>query len=507
MSCGRAHISCDVVSSLVLVMSEVLFELLAPHLKVKEDVPKPTLRDSTTVKYLSRLANLQLSSLDSTESQSLAQSAHSNLLSIQALSTRSSKSIVRSVDELKELERTLPDLALSASQTRNGVSTLDKTILKFSEKYSRSGENEVLDRRKQALLMSRNVNRLSDILELPALLASTISASSQQGSLVHTNYASALDLHAYIKRLHQTHPESEVLKSLFALAEASMADMKTNLIGSLRGQNVKLASAMRTISWLRRLIPSLAPNTRDGRGSLGEGSFGALFLACRLYNLLNMLEALEPLRELANQETERRLSGAGAVSAGSGSWASGQQTERYLKRFVEIFREQSFAIVSLFKSIFPADEPGRVDDLNLQLNVPGLQSTLPALSGSSANDSINKLPSALATFPAHLVDLLVETLRTYLPNVQDKSSRESLLTQVMYCAGSLGRLGGDFSMMLALLDEDEEGEDGPSLDWVSVMKKHRVMSGRLESLSSGISSSSKGGPKASSSGPNVKVNG
>lgn len=129
--------------------------------------------------------------------------------------------------------------------------------------------------------------------------------------------------------------------------------------------------------------------------------------------------------------------------------------------------------------------------------------------------------------------------------MRDKSSRESLLTQVLYSAGSLGRLGGDFSLILALLEEgdgdadgdgDGEGdgagrstiEDGdgdrdedvksnppgdknptpnPSdeqhtrptdaikeektkqpekrPEWVETMKKHRVLAGKLELLASG----------------------
>ena len=82
--------------------------------------------------------------------------------------------------------------------------------------------------------------------------------------------------------------------------------------------------------------------------------------------------------------------------------------------------------------------------------------------------------------------MLEDTLRLYLPNVRDRSSRDSLLTQVLYCAGSLGRLGGDFSLILAFLGESDEGEDqkedGEDEDeeWVEVIRKHRVLAGRLE---------------------------
>jgi hypothetical protein len=100
----------------------------------------------------------------------------------------------------------------------------------------------------------------------------------------------------------------------------------------------------------------------------------------------------------------------------------------------------------------------------------------------------------MSTFTLHLVDLLEETLREYLPNITDPGTRESLLTQVLYCAGSLGRLGGEFGMMVAMLLEDEQaGGDEDDMEWVKVMKKHRVQASRLEILARGVG----GGRKAS----------
>ena len=90
----------------------------------------------------------------------------------------------------------------------------------------------------------------------------------------------------------------------------------------------------------------------------------------------------------------------------------------------------------------------------------------------------------------HLVQLLTDTLQSYLPNVQDKSSRESLLTQVLYCAASLGRLGGDFSMILTELGAAEE--EDVAYEWEEVMRKHRALAGRLEQLTGGNTGSSKG---------------
>ena len=463
-------------------MGDPLLDSLDPYVSEVAAEERPTLKDATTQDYLDRLTTLPLNALGGSEAISLTQSSQSTNRSIQALSTRSSKTLVESAGELTTLSTSIPKLGLEARRLREGISTLDNASIRFAERYSRSGENEVLDRRKRALLMLRNVDRLSEVLELPTLLASAINSSAAQSASVGTNYAFALDLHAHIRRLHQLYPDSNFIGSVYVQAENSMKEMKTNLISSLRGQNIKLAAGMRTVGWLRRIAPELAVGYQKDAVNTGEGSFGALFLVCRLANLLSMLEALEPLRALADQETEKRVAIRIPINA-TDAWSGGQQTERYLKRYIEIFREQSFAIVSMFRTIFPSNESEGQESLNVQFKSLGLKSPIPSQITPDKNDPLQPLPSALATFPLHLVDLLSETLKQYLPNVRDKSSRESLFTQILYCAGSLGRLGGDFSMVLANLEDDKTGEE-LAPDWAAVMKKHRVLAGRLESLAS-----------------------
>lgn len=118
----------------------------------------------------------------------------------------------------------------------------------------------------------------------------------------------------------------------------------------------------------------------------------------------------------------------------------------------------------MFRSIFPSSSTARDAQ-------GGPQDTGP-------EGPFQPLPSALSTFPLHLVNMLMETLRRYLPNVKDQPTRDSLLTQVLYCAGSLGRLGGDFGVLLASVDVGDEAE----AEWVEVVKRHRLMAGRLESI-------------------------
>jgi hypothetical protein len=449
-------------------MAEPLLELLLPYLQNADQETRPFAKDPATTAYLNKLTTLPLSSLTNSEPQALAQKSHSVLLSLQGLSTRSHKAVISSSDHLSALRTTLPNVAKRTAELRDAIPKLDEEAVRFSETYNKGADNAILDRRRKALLLSRNADRLADVLELPTLLSSAISSSGASAasnttttSSATVNYASSLDLNAHIRRLHVLYPDSRLVSSVTHQAEEAMQSMATSLITSLKTQGIKLAAAMRTISWLRRVAPEL-DDPKTTLGTNREGSLGALFLVCRLANFMTMLGALEPLRDLADQETERR-SAVVEKNDPTNAWSGGQQTERFLKRYIEIFREQSFAIVSMFRSIFPTGS---------ELDPKHGDTTRPA-------DPLLPLPSALSTFPLHLVDMLFETLRAYLPNVQDRSSRDSLLTQVLYCAGSLGRLGGDFSMILALLDDVE---DETTEEWMDVIKKHRVLAGRLESM-------------------------
>lgn len=485
-------------------MTEPLYELLTPYLDALNASPRaPSASDPLISTYLNRLTTLSLASLSTTEPESLTQSSNSVVRSLQALSKRSYKAIITSSDQLSHLSTSLPKLSASVKELEDVLPSLDNSAGRFAQKYARDADNDLLDRRRKAMLLARNVDRVSDILELPSLLSSAISSSAQSATGAGTtpansSYASALDLHAHIKRLHTLYPEVRLVSEIHKQAEEEMKLMTTNLITSMQGQNIKLAGAMRTIGWLRRVAPELDDTYTllKGVGSIAaiagssEGSLGAVFLLCRLTNLLAILEALEPLRDLADQETTRR-------TAQGGKWAGGQQTERYLKRYIEIFREQSFAIVSMYKSIFPSALPTPEYVIKDSL-APGEGEAL-------VQGGLTKLPSALATFPMHLTEMLFDTFRAYLTNVRDKASRDSLLTQVLYCAGSLGRLGGDFGMMLALLEEDlrsivqsdedeaeakdETEESRP--EWVNAMKKHRIQASRLELLASGVGTGSR----------------
>jgi len=493
-----------------------LYELLLPHLAASsnDDNPTPHNPTPTTSSYLHRLSSLSLSALTSTEREALDYDIHTSSRSLQALAKRSFRSVSTAVESLQHLRHTLPQFATQVAAIQAVVPAVDEQATSFAAKYSKASENHILDQRKNVMRLGNNIDKISDILELPTLLSSTIAASagsvtgaSGAMSSANANYASALDLYAHIKRLQKLYPDSHLVNSITAQAEEAMRSMTTNLIIALRAQSLKLAGGMRLIALLRRVAPDLddrLTSTKNVTTGAGEGSLGALFIISRLANLITTLEALEPLRDLADQETAYREAQRSQVS---NDWSAGQQTERYLKRYVEIFREQCFAIVSMYKSIFPTSLPGPSAQ-GAQANTYARQPvpTLPQTSSFTTSsepeipdDPLQQMPPALSTFTMHAVDMLFEVLQEYLPNIRDQSSRDSLLTQVLYCATSLGRLGGDFGLVLSLLHEEMDNEMAaknkdtinddellPDPEYVQIIKKHRIQAGRLEILASGV---------------------
>ncbi|KAF6787074.1 Conserved oligomeric Golgi complex subunit 8 [Colletotrichum sojae] len=399
--------------------------------------------------YLTYLADQSSAALASTELHSLAQSSQSLLLALQGVSKRCHKSVIDSALCHANLSRAIPSLLADTADMRNAIPRLDSEALRFSGTYSKSGDNKDLAERKRALLLLRNVERLVDVLELPTLLSSAISSAPP-------NYASALDLSAHVRRLHGLYPDSDLVSLVSHQTDEAIVKMSADLITALKSPGLKLAASLRTVSWLRRVLPDLSSMSTTSRGSQ-EHTLSLLFLCCRIATLDATLGALQPLRELADEERQRQQ------NSNTQSWSGGQQTEKYLKRYVEIFREQSFGVISMFKSIFPnaAHHSDQLDE--------------------AEQDPFQPLPSALSTFPLHLVEMLLETLADYLPIIKDQAARDSILTQVLYCSGSLGRLGGDFGMFLAGFGPCNDGITKQS-EWVEITKRHRLLSGRLESV-------------------------
>jgi conserved oligomeric Golgi complex subunit 8 len=430
-------------------MAELLLDILKPTLVLAEDKGPRSLRASAPMlSYITYLTNHTISALKVEESHDLAQKSSSTLISLQAVSKRSHTSVVTSASQHQTLAHILPSLNSCTTELRDAIPKLDAAALRFSSTYHKSGDNDTLLRRKRAMMLSGNSDRLVDVLELPSLLSSAISNPP-------INYSAALDLNSHTRRLQMLHSGSALITSVYQQADDVVHKMSMDLVMSLQSPSLKLAASIRATSWLRRVLPDLLPiGSTDVQAR--ECALEGLFLVCRMATLVSTLSALEPLKELAIQERIRQ-----ERIGNASSWSGGQQTERYLKRYIEIFREQSFTIVSMFKSMFTTSALRDHNSIDV--------------------DPLQKPPPILATFPLHLVDMLLDTLHDHLPIVKDQAARDSILAQVLYCAGSLGRLGGDFGLLLAGVGA-KNGKLSPEVEWTDVVRRHRMLAGRLESV-------------------------
>lgn len=453
--------------------ADALFDLLRPRL-----VSPPPAAPAASA-YLARLSSLPLLAIQTSEPAALASTEHSLNVALQSLASRSHRAIIASSAHHSTVSDSLSALSASLADLKSALPPLDKSITTFASTYAR--DSAPLQHRAQTALLSANLERLLDILTLPSLLQSLIASSS---------YPTALDLLSHVRRLRVLHPESTTVRSVADECETLQQQLCGNLIVTLRGP-LKLPVAMKTVGYLRRATTS--PSATTAVAAPDERALRAIFLVCRKAYFASLLDALAPLQELADEERQ-----------GDGS-ATGMQTERFLKRWIEIFREQSFGIISMYRSIFPASlspspstpvpsrpaspgpSPSPVPPPSPFPRRPGAPQHSRSSSSMSASGGVDdenpeggELPDPLNGFVPHLIDMLIEILRTYLSTIKEKTVKESLMTQVLYASGSLGRLGGEFAGIIGVVDGlfSDEGEE----EWVGIVYRQKVLSSRLETL-------------------------
>lgn len=425
-----------------------LLELLRPRLPSGEAAPAA----DTAAAYVARLTSLPLATIHTGERTALGTAAHTLDLALQGLAARSHGAVLAAAHGQRALVAAVAALADGQRALQTALPGVDGALAAFAAAYGRDAA--ALQQRARSRLLHAHAERLVDILQLPSLLQALIAAGS---------YAAALDALVHVRRLRVLHARSAAVGAVHDACAGLQAVLAAQLVATLRGP-LKLPAAMKTVGFLRRTLGPAA-DERAVRGA---------FLVCRLAFLRALLRALDPLRVLAD--------------------TSALHAERYLKRWLELFREQSFGIVSMYRSIFPgalgSHGHGTATPQPAPTGAPPPAASRPGHSRSSS--SLSSLladeepdggppPDPVVSFEQHLVAMLVDVLRAHLPRVAERGVRESLLTQVLYASGSLGRLGGEFAGVLAAVDGVFAGED----EFVAVVLRQKALAGRLEAMAAG----------------------
>lgn len=130
---------------------------------------------------------------------------------------------------------------------------------------------------------------------------------------------------------------------------------------------------------------------------------------------------------------------------------------RYLKQYLELMREHLFAIFTQYRSIFGEDY-----NVEVGLKTNGEENT----SKYSAEAEVLFSQHVLPSFALNVTKHIEETLKSHLASIplDDRQTRQSLLTQLLYCGQSLARVGCDFTDVV--IGAFFDGADAKEEEWV-----------------------------------------
>lgn len=356
-----------------------------------QDPAKDTIINSKwTREYLTRLTSLSLKEL-AREPQQLQDEHYKSIREAQQLAFREYPSFLHAQTCRHQVEETLDGLDAHLNEFSISTAELPAAFREFEEeaKLIREERNKIT-----SVLEHQSV--LTDLLEIPQLMETCVR---------NGYYSEAMDLASHVRLLQVRYPLS-VIKNIQKQVQASSDLMLIQLISHLR-KPIRLAAAMNVVGFLRRM---------DVFES--ETELRMVFLRCRHDYLQQRLNRAK--RDIS-EDTRQRSSDA----------------FEYLKRFIDVMREQMFEISTQYISIFS-----------------------------------NEQGTLLSDYMIHVIEIIKSALNTYLPMIEDTSALASLLTQLQYCGMSLGRVGLDFRHVF--VHSFEEAVQPMLLKWIDVSTEEIV---------------------------------
>lgn len=373
------------VHSTYLSMSETvntLFLCLRKMSKEDDTTSVPTLADMLLSKsqdptcfsspqassYLTYLTSLPLPSL-LTEPQTLNNEINTLTSQLTDLCTSEYSTFL----SLHSTSSTLSDCLSSFSSSLDSLLESIPTLESETQLFASSTKTIQSQRRKAALILEQH-DKLLDILQIPQLIDTCVR---------NGYYSEAMDLSAHTSSLLARFPTIPVVVDVAAEAEHSIRLMSSQLLVLLR-EPAKLPGLFKAVNFLRRM------------GTLNEEELALAFLTSRAMYLEGVFSSID------SQRTD---------------------PARYLRRYVDAFREGLYDIVTQYTSIFLERVSEDVE----------LHATL--------------LHSLQIYTHTHILQLMA-LLNRMVPQIEDPTSLTSLLTQLTYCATSFSRIGLDFRSIL-----------------------------------------------------------
>ncbi len=344
------------------------------------DLPSSVYSKPEFATYLNYLTDLPLASLES-EPTTLSSSAAQLTNALTTLCHTSYPTFLSLHTTTSTLSSSLSSLSSSLDSLLSALPALEASARTFAQET-----REIQKERRKASLVLEQHDKLYDVLSLPMLLDSCVRNHSYNEALLLANHASTLS---------QRFPSNPLIQSVKSECDSRVQAMLSQLLGMLSEQ-AKLPALFRAINFLRKMEvldeQELALAFLTGRGTYLEGALKAVDIEKK---------GLE-----GNKEKDKE------------SYA------RFLKRYVDVWREGVYDVITQYTTIFLERAPSTSDSPPAHLLI------------------------LLRMFTTHHLQAFLTLLRETILLVADPSLLTSLLTQLTYCANSFARVGMDFKPLL-----------------------------------------------------------
>ncbi|KAF9287514.1 hypothetical protein BGZ68_001720 [Mortierella alpina] len=440
---------------------DALFDLILQKVPPQK---REMLSTSWSKDYLNRLTSLPARALH-TEPEKLREEQLKVERDMSELAFRDYKAFILVKDCKQEVQSTFETLGQHLDAFQETIPQFVETLSGFSARVT-----PILERQHIFSSILATHSQLLEVLEIPLLMETCVR---------NGYYNEALELASHVQRLVLRYPGIGIIQDIDAKVAQGKELMLVQLLAQLR-EPIKLPVALRIIGFLRRigsfkdqldvvedeeqLYQGLSTN-RTAR----SGHAGTTFTSSSTSSSASALavEDETPLKMLflKSRALYMNLQLSKIVHHKGDSFG-------YLKKYVDVTRECLFDIMTYYKSIFgSADNYSGFSSTSSLLDYRGSTSTAapPAaaagrgvdVSASSISRSFHdqkyhywSTDNLLADFVSYRTQILLQTLKTHIPQIHDTSALSSVLTQLMYFGANMAKIGFDLRYLVTSLFEE-----------------------------------------------------
>ncbi|KAF8079170.1 Dor1-like family-domain-containing protein [Lyophyllum atratum] len=288
----------------------------------------------------------------------------------------------------------------SLSDSLNDLITTSLPALQDATAAWHTRTTDVLHERSKARLVLDQHDKIKDLLDIPIFIDSCVR---------NGYFQEALALASHVNTMVARPAAPPILASIHVEVEAAIAQMLVVLLGTLNEPGRKLPALWKAVNFLRKM-----------------DAFGPA--AATIYDT--------PSRGSIPTDSTHTLSDRDK-----------EDIARYLKKYIDVWREGAYDILTQYSTIF-------LEQQHQQQPHPTSPQPHPKSPTSHRRPSIQHppqptqsqtppAPSLLPLLSPHLLSHLLPLLKTTLP-LLPLSLLPSLLTQLTYCATAFTRVGLDF---------------------------------------------------------------